>query len=479
MPAVLEIVDAPSDLDKIFNALGAITSIHSVDDVLFALGLAELPVAQRYGIVFGCLTFFLTIGSVMALLVFGGTFKRLQEQEETGEATVPDRVAAREGRPLLLERLLESQARMMKMNYPERYLNMNDRQNSATRLQKMLMNEAPQSAELPELVDENDTSKSMNTSATHIPDGYKDNYVHAYRRCQDKPGGQTLSGLPEARFEAYARAYAGCGMYTSPSYRRSYARMYEAMSCTNHATEKKYSALYATRPQDIHGRAVRLEALSANRHAKQLHAITNGDAYETEKSYNPNEVWGFLEVGPFDTEKDLIQSPVFQLDCNQAGFAIMNSVTNQMIGVIHLSNDNPKNLTIQMELPIVKPTGQGTVEELEACFLALDRLFAHGYRRIQLCIDSQDTIGKLVPGRLGFTQEGLLPKYKIAKDSNIDCLIYGMLNSDWDKGARAFMFKKLHGAAAQRADASNDAKEGELEEQSRQLREKAALEEKT
>ena len=64
----------------------------------------------------------------------------------------------------------------------------------------------------------------------------------------------------------------------------------------------------------------------------------------------------------------------------------------------------------------------------------------------------------------------------IVKEANRDSLIYGMLNSDWDKGARAFLFKKVHGAAAQKADAGIVAKEEAAEDQARQLREKKEAE---
>jgi len=285
--------------------------------------------------------------------------------------------------------------------------------------------------------------------------------------------GKIISGLPEARFEAYARAYAGCGTYTSPAYRRSYARMYEAIACLNHATEKKHSELFVNRPKDIYGRTIRLEPLEADRHSQLFFELTNGDPYEENKSYNANKVWGFLDYGPFETKEELIQSPVFSLKNDEAAFAIIESLTERIIGVIHLTDDDPKNLNIQIELPIMKPSAEGTVEQIEACYLLLDRLFALGYRRIQLAIDSQDVEGKKIPGRLGFTQEGLLPKHRIAKEANRDSIIYGMLNSDWDKGARAFLFKKLHGEKAQKADAANDLKEGELEEQQRVLKERA------
>jgi hypothetical protein len=65
----------------------------------------------------------------------------------------------------------------------------------------------------------------------------------------------------------------------------------------------------------------------------------------------------------------------------------------------------------------------------------------------------------------------------IVKEANRDSVIYGMLNSDWDKGARAFLFKKLHGATAQSADASLIAKEQAVSDQDEQLKEMKAAEE--
>ena len=183
-------------------------------------------------------------------------------------------------------------------------------------------------------------------------------------------------------------------------------------------------------------------------------------------------MFGFLNCGPFDNPKSLLESEVFQLERNQSAFAIVDFITDRLLGVIHLSNDDPKNLNVQMELPVVKPSSDGSVEQMEACFLLLDRLFAHGYRRVQMCVDTQDVRGKRLPSRLGFTQEGQIPKHMIVKDANRDSLIYGMLNSDWDKGARAFLFKKLHGVAAQKADATIVAKEEAAHSQEEQLKEK-------
>ena len=288
--------------------------------------------------------------------------------------------------------------------------------------------------------------------------------------------GPILGGSPSHRFEAYARAFAGCGNRTSLPYRFSYSRMYESLARKTHESDVKFKELYQKHPHDIIGRTCRLSPLNTDMHLNDLWEITSGNAYKEYKSYNPDEVWSFLNCGPFDNSKSLLESEVFQLERNQSAFAIVDLITDRLLGVIHLSNDDPKNLNVQMELPIVKPSSDGSVEQMEACFLLLDRLFAHGYRRVQMCVDTQDVRGKRLPSRLGFTQEGQIPKHMIVKDANRDSLIYGMLNSDWDKGARAFLFKKLHGVAAQKADATIVAKEEAAHSQEEQLKEKKQAE---
>lgn len=162
-----------SDLDKIKQSLSAITSIGSFDDVLRLCGIIDMPRAQKLGIMFGCITFVLTVIAVLTLLTLGGTWKRIEQQAKSGaSATAPDSVTQRKRRALLLERLLESREWMMKTNYPEKE---GGKSCKLTPLTRMLMTVAPK---------EGDT----------IPEGYEENYKSAYRRCQDKPGGELMCG---------------------------------------------------------------------------------------------------------------------------------------------------------------------------------------------------------------------------------------------------------------------------------------------
>lgn len=278
-------------------------------------------------------------------------------------------------------------------------------------------------------------------------------------------------GRPEARYEAYARAYAGCGDRTALSYRRSYARLYESVACDSLSADDKYAALYKERPQDIVGKWTRLEPLEVKRHLKAVFAVTNGDPIFLKQAYDPQEVWGFQVQGPFHNPEELQQSFVFQRLENEAAFAILQNFNDRLVGVVLVSRDHPQNLSIQLDPPIVGPSHYGTKEQMEACFLVMDRLFAYGYRRIQISIDSRDRQGATLADRLGFTYEGCLLKDKIIKDSSRDSNVYGMLNSDWDKGARTVLYRRLYGPSMAKADVAYNEKQAELDEQQQFLAE--------
>jgi hypothetical protein len=159
------------DFEKLQIAFAEITSTFaSVDNILEAFGLADLPTAQRYGIIFGICVFIGTVTAVLALLTLGGSFQRMAEQTKTGTVTISDDFKARMDRPLLLERLLDSRERLMRKNYPNRA----QRKEGCTNLTKMLLNSP---------------APPKGKSAKDDETGYMKNYVVAYRKCQDQPGG--------------------------------------------------------------------------------------------------------------------------------------------------------------------------------------------------------------------------------------------------------------------------------------------------
>ena len=217
---------AGSDFEKLQLALREIThKFGSLDDILVAFGLADMPTAQRYGILFGFIVFTLTVGTVLVLLVLGGSFQRIAEQAETGAVTVLTAGETRAQRALLLEQLLESRQRMARRY--ETTTNTSSSSSSTTNtlastttdawtpLTRMLLQEAPDhpldvdESAAAVAVDENttptstkntsskgggsrDDNKNENTKAKvrYIPPFYQENYTDAYRKCQDKPGGE-------------------------------------------------------------------------------------------------------------------------------------------------------------------------------------------------------------------------------------------------------------------------------------------------
>ena len=174
------------DLAKLKQAFGEVAvAFGSVDNLLEAFGLTDMPTAQKYGILVGIVVFTLTVVSVLMLMILGGTFERIKEQAITGEPTLQDAFKTRKNRALLLERLLDARERLLKQNYPDRPKPSGE----FTNLTKMLMSTAPPKENL--AVDGTD---KKNTNIKHRTEqtltGYKDNYIAAYRRCQDKPGGK-------------------------------------------------------------------------------------------------------------------------------------------------------------------------------------------------------------------------------------------------------------------------------------------------
>ena len=170
----------------------------SVESFLEAIGLSDMPQAQLYGILFGCIVFILTVSTVLALLFFGGSFQRIVEQSQPDAATANmSAEETRMNRALLLERLLDSRQYLFQRNYNEEdgKVDTSNKKNGCykaeigyyTNLTKMLLNVKPPSKDGKE---EEQSKANLDTERLEEIETYKQNYVIAYRKCQDKPGGK-------------------------------------------------------------------------------------------------------------------------------------------------------------------------------------------------------------------------------------------------------------------------------------------------
>jgi hypothetical protein len=226
-----------SDYEKLQLAFSDLRSkFQNVHCLVDALGLSSLPTAQLYGIYLGTLTFVVTCAVVVLLLICGGTFHRIQEQAEekkhhNSSTTAPSEI--REQRAFLFDQLLEQRQRMMLRytcdrnkcsdthNTDENRKNEdgNSKSNTdsptipdygpttvvttmptseaaappppplaketLTELTHMLLNVAPPTFG-------SNTTTSTATTKTTADSLYEQHYKHAYRRCQDRPGGTYL-----------------------------------------------------------------------------------------------------------------------------------------------------------------------------------------------------------------------------------------------------------------------------------------------
>jgi hypothetical protein len=205
------------DWEKLRQAYREIvTKFGSFEDVLVAFGLSNLPTAQRYGILFGCVVFVTTVLAVCALLFFGGTFRRIAEEEtnnRNGASSVESDYRVRLDRPLLLERLLAARQRMLRENYPNlgdgvATTNTSGGEKTKTTSTK-ITNLTRMLSSLPPPRDDDDGGGGggggnqknnnennhsgiidFNLQRAEIMVGYKQNFILGYRKCQDKPGGE-------------------------------------------------------------------------------------------------------------------------------------------------------------------------------------------------------------------------------------------------------------------------------------------------
>ena len=391
-----------NDMDKLRQAIQhLITHFGSLEKLWHSMGLTHLPMAQQYGIFWGCLTFTCTIGIVVLLLLVGGSFQRIQEQSKNKTNTSN---TTYEQRPLLMEHLLAVRKWMTKRNYSSNKNNKDKPQNDddddddiiMSPLTTMLCNVVPPKLLL--LLDHNQQQQKplqqqqqeqsslvtlsirnhQQQATTTLNDSYEILYKHAYRISQDSATGTSiLPGRPEARYEAYARAYAGCchaipknmtntttrtdkknnnendknNNSTTTSfwsfqnkYRRSYARLYEATVCESISRDDIYGQRFLQSPQDIVGRYVRLQVLNETQHLQSLFDVTCGKATLSYKSYNAQQdLWFFLPQGPFPTVQDMLQSYIFGYSQNKCNTKTTTNKSNDDDAKNNKSNNDSNN----------------------------------------------------------------------------------------------------------------------------------------
>jgi len=181
----------------------------------------------------------------------------------------------------------------------------------------------------------------------------------------------------------------------------------------------------------LEGNRVRLEPLSAERHAASLHAANLLD----EQAHN----WTYLPYGPF---ADLGEY-VAWIDANCRGpdplfYAIVERQSAAATGVASYLRISPASGSIEIGHINFSPRLQHTAGATEAMYLLLRHAFELGYRRCEWKCDALNSASRTAAQRLGLSFEGIFRQATVVKGRNRDTAWYAAIDREWPALAAAF-----------------------------------------
>lgn len=181
----------------------------------------------------------------------------------------------------------------------------------------------------------------------------------------------------------------------------------------------------------LEGNRVRLEPLSAERHAASLHAANLLDA----RGRN----WSYLPYGPFCD----LGEYVAWIDANCRGpdplfYAIVERPSDAATGVASYLRISPASGSVEIGHINFSPRLQRTAGATEAMYLLLKHAFELGYRRCEWKCDALNSASRTAALRLGLSFEGIFRQATVVKGRNRDTAWYAAVDREWPALAAAF-----------------------------------------
>jgi len=177
------------------------------------------------------------------------------------------------------------------------------------------------------------------------------------------------------------------------------------------------------------GKYARLELLSADAHAAEIHRANSVD----------DAIWDFLPYGPFTSAagyhrwvRDVTagNDPVF--------YAVKNLESGHFEGVASFLRINPEAGSIEVgNINFAKPLQRSRAAS-EAMFLMMQWAYEAGYRRYEWKCNALNKGSRRAAERLGFSYEGVFRQAAIAKGRNRDTAWYASIDSEWPALKSAF-----------------------------------------
>jgi RimJ/RimL family protein N-acetyltransferase len=174
----------------------------------------------------------------------------------------------------------------------------------------------------------------------------------------------------------------------------------------------------------IEGRYIRLEKLSADRHAADLYR-----AYSADKE---GIVWKYLPYGPYSSmssyhhwvrEVEAASDPHF--------FALIGPETGHAGGVMSLMRISPELGSIEVGHINIAPELQRSPAVTEAIFLLMQWSFEAGYRRFEWKCDAANLRSRRSAERFGFSFEGVFRQHMMSKGRNRDTAWFACIDKEW------------------------------------------------
>lgn len=181
------------------------------------------------------------------------------------------------------------------------------------------------------------------------------------------------------------------------------------------------------------GRFVRLEPLSAEKHAAAIWQAVHGR----------DKVWDYLGDGPYTREEDLHEA-ILAKETGAAArfFAILplsGPNAGQPAGYASLMRIDTLNGVIEVGNVLFSPSLQRTPAATEAMFLMARYVFDElGYRRYEWKCNALNQPSRRAAERLGFTFEGIFRQHMVVKGRNRDTAWFAMLDHEWPSRRAAF-----------------------------------------
>ncbi len=179
----------------------------------------------------------------------------------------------------------------------------------------------------------------------------------------------------------------------------------------------------------LQGRFVRLERLSAERHAAELHTGFAAD----------DGIWDYLPYGPFTSiaawhrwvaDHEGSHDPMF--------FALRDLDSGHLGGMCSFLRITPEAGSIEVGHICIAPHMQRSPAVTEMVFLMMDWAFASGYRRFEWKCDALNIPSRRAAQRLGFSYEGVFRQHLVYRGRNRDTAWFSVIDKEWPGLSEAF-----------------------------------------